>query len=79
MHGELFLDAGFDLIETFGKFLGRAQDLAQQHEGAHDVDAHLDGAGAVEDGGGHDGAVLGECVRQELDVLATSLLQGHRL
>jgi hypothetical protein len=57
-----FLDAGFELIEAFGEFRVRAQELAQLHKGAHDVDAHLDGAGAVEDGGGHDGAVLGERV-----------------
>jgi hypothetical protein len=32
-------------------------------EGAHDVDAHLDGTGAIEDGGCHDGAVLREDIR----------------
>jgi hypothetical protein len=58
--GELFLDAGFELIEAFGEFLVRAQELAQLYEGANDVDAHLDGPWAIEDSGSHDGAVLGE-------------------
>lgn len=31
---------------------------------ADDVEAHFDGVGAVQDGGGHDGAMLGEGVRQ---------------
>ena len=62
MSGELLLDACLELIETAGELLVRDQELPQLHEGAHDIDAHLDGAGAVEHGGGHDGAVLGESV-----------------
>jgi hypothetical protein len=62
MSGELLLDACLELIETAGEFLVRGEELPQLHEGAHDIDAHLDGAEAVECGGGLDGAVLGEGV-----------------
>jgi hypothetical protein len=40
----------------------RGEQFAQMHESTYDVDAHLDGARAVQDGGGHDGAVFGEHV-----------------
>src|SRR5277367_3145669 len=79
VRGELFLDAGFELIEAFGEFLVRAQELAQLYEGANDVDAHLDSPWAIEDSGSHDGAVLGERIGKELDVLAAPWLQDHRL
>lgn len=38
--------------------------LAHFDEGTNDVHAHRDGAGAVEDVGGHEGAVFGEGVGQ---------------
>ena len=38
----------------------RGEQFAQVYEGAHDVETHLDGTGAVEDRGGHDGAVFSE-------------------
>jgi hypothetical protein len=44
--------------------------FAQLDEGAHDVDAHLDGTWAVEDRGGHNRPMLGEGVRQEFTMLA---------
>src|SRR5205814_6043066 len=49
-----------ELIELAREPAVGGEEFAQLHEGAHDIDAHLDGPGAVEDGGGHDGAVLGE-------------------
>ena len=43
-------------------------------EGADHEDAYLDGARRVEDGGGHDGAVLSESVGGMLAVLPTPRL-----
>jgi hypothetical protein len=37
MSGELLLDACLELIETAGELLVRGQELAQLHEGAHDM------------------------------------------
>jgi len=50
--------------ELAREILVRGKQLAQLHEGAHHVDAHLDGAGTVQDGGSHDRAVLGEGERE---------------
>ena len=50
---------------------------AKLQECAHHEHAHLDRARAVEDGGGHQGAVLGECERGVLDVRAA--VQDHKL
>jgi len=44
--------------------------LAHLDEGADDIEAHGNRPGAVEDGGGHDGAVLGEGPGKVLSVLA---------
>src|SRR5665213_4448314 len=54
-----------DLIELAGERGVGGEQFAQPHEGAQDVEAHFDGAGTVEDGGGHDGAVFGEAVGRE--------------
>ena len=51
--------------------------LAHLHEGSDDKDAHADGLGTVQDGGRHDGTVLGEDVGEIFDVL--SALQGRSL
>ncbi len=48
------------LVEAACKVLVGGEELAQAHERAHDVEARLDGAAGVEDGGGHERAVLGE-------------------
>jgi hypothetical protein len=77
--GELFVEPCFELREAAGQFLVGAEQLAQLHEGAHHVDAHLDGARAVEDRGGHDRAVLGEGVRQVLAMLAAAFWEGRNL
>jgi hypothetical protein len=45
-------------------------------EGAHHKDAHGDGFGAVEHGGGHDGAVFSEGVGQ---LSTTTVGTGHKL
>ena len=52
-----FRSRSFSLPSQLG--VGGEQ-LAQLHERAHDVEAHLDGTRAVQDRGGHDGAVFGE-------------------
>src|SRR6185437_14897528 len=57
---DVLLDTRLELIEAAGELLVRGEELAQLHEGAHDVDAHGDGPRAVEDIGCLDGAVLGE-------------------
>jgi len=58
--GEFFVEPGFELIETPGEIFVRGEQFAQLHEGAHDVDAHGDGARGVQDVGGLDSAVLSE-------------------
>jgi hypothetical protein len=58
--GELLVEARLELRESPGELAVGAQQLAQLHEGAHDIDTHLHRTGAVEDGGGHDRAVLGK-------------------
>ena len=60
MTGKLFIESGFELHEATRELFVRGKHLAELHEGAHHVDAHLDGARAVQDGGGHDGSVFGE-------------------
>ncbi len=61
---------------------GRQLSLARHpcpkpQEGAHHEDAHLDGSPTVEDGRGHDSAMLRECEREVFDV--SSPLQDHKL
>jgi len=72
VRGELFIEPSLELCESACQFLVRAEQLAQLHEGAHDVDAHLDGTWAVENRGGHDRPVLGEGVWPVLAVLAAA-------
>ena len=60
MLGELLVEPSLELRESSGQLPVGTQQLAQLHEGTHHVDAHLDGAGAVQDGGDLDGAVLGK-------------------
>lgn len=74
------------LMEQLPKEIERARQLlvggeqpAQLDECAHHVDAHRHGARGVQNVGGLDGAVLGESVRQVLDVLAAGGLQDHSL
>src|SRR6185312_17400520 len=69
MSDELLFETRFKLIEAAGELLARGPELPL-HEPAHPIDAHLDGSGAVEDSGGHDGAVLGEGVRQVFAMLS---------
>jgi len=57
---------------TAGELFVRGEQLAQAHEGAHDVDRYFDSASAVQDRSGHDGAVLGEGEWKELAVLAAA-------
>jgi hypothetical protein len=38
MGGELFVEPGFDLIETPGEIFVRGEQFAQLYESAHDVD-----------------------------------------
>lgn len=54
----------FESGELAREILVRGENLAQAHEGAHDVDAHLDGTWAVENRGGHDRTMFGEGERK---------------
>lgn len=58
--GELLVEARFELVEALGQLLVGSEQLAQLHEGTHDVHGHLYGALAAEHIGGLDGAVLCE-------------------
>ncbi len=57
----------------------RGEELAQLHEGAHDVDAHGNDPRGFKHVGGLDRAMLGECVGPVLDVLAAATVQGRKL
>jgi len=57
-----------------GQFPVGAEEFPQVHKCAHDVNAHLHCARAVQNGGRHDGAVLGEGVGQVFAVLAATTL-----
>ena len=66
-----FLDVGIVAFHTAFEFSELRQDLsirsqrfAHAHEGAYDEDAHFDSAVGVENGRSHQGAGLGEDVRQ---------------
>jgi hypothetical protein len=72
------LELTLELVELAGESRVRGEQFAQLHEGAHDVDAHPHGAGAVEDGGGHDGAVFGEGERRKSGI-AMLLRTAHKL
>jgi hypothetical protein len=68
--------AAFEGGEVAGELGVGAGEVAEVDEGADDEDARFDRARAVQDGRGHDRAVLGERPGPVLDVL--SALQGHR-
>ena len=70
--GEFFIQARLELREAPGQLPVGAQELAQVHEGAHDVDAHLDGARRAQDVCRLDSAMLGEGVRKVFDVLTAA-------
>ena len=67
----------FQLGEFLLEFPVRHKRLAHLHKRSHNEDAHLDGPVAIENIGRLNCAMLGEGVRQVLDVLTT--LQGHNL
>jgi hypothetical protein len=58
--GEFFVDPGFELRESAGQLLVRAEQIAELYEGAYDVDTHGDCTRRVENIGGLDRAVFGE-------------------
>lgn len=60
MVGRLLIEPRFELIEAAGQLLVRGEKFAQLHEGAHDMNAHGDGARGVRAIGGLGGAVLGK-------------------
>jgi hypothetical protein len=66
-----------ELIELAGERGVGGEQFPQPHEGAYDVEAHLDRAGAAEDRGGHDGAMLGEGVRWKARI-AMLLVTGRK-
>ena len=68
-HGQR-LGLVFEFRQPLGQVTVRCGQFAQSHEGAHYTDRHLDSARATQDGGGHDGAVLGEGAGQILSMLA---------
>jgi len=70
----MFIDPGLELSEAAGELLVRAEQLAQLHEGTHDLNVHSNRALAVEYRGEHRHALLGEGVGQVLAVLATAVL-----
>jgi hypothetical protein len=70
----VLVEPGFELLEAADEFLVGAEHLAQLHEGAHDVDAHLDGGGAVEDVSSLDGTMLGEGVGSVAATAAASVV-----
>ena len=56
----VILEFVFELVDFGGELVVGGEELAKLDEGADDEEAGFDGLGAVKDGGGHDGAVLGE-------------------
>lgn len=74
VRADFFPDARFEEIQASGKFLVRGEDLAELHKGTHHVNTHSNGARAIENSGGHNGAVFGERVGQELGVVTTPAL-----
>ena len=71
--GELCLQR----LQLPGEFLRAGQHFAHFHESAHDEHAHAHSLWAVQDVGGHDGAVFSEGVGQVFDILPT--VQGRNL
>jgi hypothetical protein len=72
--GKLTFEALFQLIEPKRKLLIAGEQLAQLHEGAHDINRYFDRAPAVENRRSHDGAVLGERIGQILAMLSSTAL-----
>ena len=68
------VDACFELVQFPRDFLVRRERLPQRHERPHDVEAGLHRAIRVQHGRGHDGAVLGEDVREVFAMLPAALL-----
>ena len=56
----LALELALELGELVGELLMSCEESAQPDERANDKDTHFDGAGRIEHGRGHDGAVLSE-------------------
>ena len=73
------LELAFEFVELPSQGGVRGEQLAQLHEGAHDLDAHGGGAQGIEDVGGLDRPVFGEGVGAVLDVLGAPTLQGRNL
>lgn len=67
-----------ELIELAGERGVGDEQLPQSHESTYDVEAHLNRTGAADDGGGHDGTVLGEGVGRKARI-AMLLVTGHNL
>ncbi len=75
----MVLELAFEFVELAGESGVRGEQVPQLHEGAHDVDAHGDGARGIKDVGGLDRAMLGEGIGPIFDVLAASTVQGRNL
>ncbi len=63
---KFFLQCG----EFLGEFASIGEGGAHLHEGTYHENTHLHGLRALEDSGGHDGAVLGECEGQVFHMMA---------
>ena len=74
VRGELFVEPGLELRESPSQLFVRAEQLAQLHEGTHDLDVDGDRAIAVEYRGEHCHALLGEGIGQVLAMLAAAVL-----
>jgi len=61
---ELAFDLRLERVEPLGELVVSRQHFAKLHEGTDYIDADFDRARGVQDRGGHDGAVLGERIRQ---------------
>jgi len=60
--GVVSFEAAVQLVDFGGKLAVFDKHLAHAHEGSNHEDAHFDSPLRIEDGCGHDGAVLGEGV-----------------
>jgi hypothetical protein len=58
----MVLETTFEFVELVGELVMGGKEFAEFDEGADDEEAGFDGLWTVQDGGGHDGAVLGEGV-----------------
>ena len=64
-------DAAFQLCKALRELRLTGDQFSQSQESAHDEDTHVNGARAIQDGGRHDGPVLGEGQRKILEVPAS--------